>query len=78
MSFEKKKKKKSSLGIQPTSPEDWECEEDLRAVARAKAVESDPDRMKKVKSLAKTKLDESMRRKEEAQRMIDLGNQAEK
>jgi len=55
---------------------DWEVEEDLRAVARADAVRSDPDRMKKVKALAKTKLDESKRKKEEAQKMIELGQEA--
>ena len=55
---------------------DWEVEEDLRAVARADAVRSDPDRMKKVKTLAKTKLDESKRKKEEAQKMIELGQEA--
>ncbi len=55
--------------------EDWECEEDLRAVARAKAVHGDPERMKAVKALAKKKLDEYKGRKEEAQAMIDLGQE---
>ncbi len=59
----------------PTSPDSWEIEEDLRAVARAESVKSDPERMKKVRVLAKTKLDESMRKKEEAQKMIDLGQE---
>ena len=77
MGFEKRKRR-SSPKVEPYSPEKWEIEEDMRAYARGKAVESDPERMKKVKALAKSKLDESLRKKEEAQRMIDLGNQAEK
>ncbi len=54
---------------------DWECEEDLRAVARAKAVHGDPERMKAVKALAKKKPEEYKGRKEEAQAMIDLGQE---
>lgn len=57
--------------------EDWEkqyqIEEDLRSLARASAVKKDPDRMKEVKALAKKKIDESKRKKEEAETMIDLG-----
>lgn len=74
MGFEKKKKRRSTnLDVVPYSPERWEIEEDLRAVARAEAVRKDPERMKKVKALAKEKLDESKKRKEEAETMIDLG-----
>ena len=69
-------KKTRTMGPGPSY--DYECEEDLRAVARSRGVESDPERMKKVRSLAKEKLDESMRKKEEAQKMIDLGNEAKK
>lgn len=65
-------KKKSSGMAMPTSMTDWELEEDLRCVARAKAVRDDPERMKKVKVLAKKKLEEYKRRKEEAQTLIDL------
>lgn len=75
MAYEKGKRKgtgKSNNAV-PCCPEDWECEEDLRAVARASAVQKDPERMKKVAALAKTKLDESKRKKDEAERMIDLG-----
>lgn len=57
--------------------EDWEkqyqIEEDLRSLARAAAVKKDPERMKEVKVLAKKKLDESKRRKDEAETMINLG-----
>lgn len=54
------------------SPEKWEIEEDLRAVIRAKAVQADPERMKKVKALAKEKREEYQRRKEEAQEALSL------
>lgn len=57
--------------------EDWEkqyqIEEDLRSLARAAAVKKDPERMKEVKVLAKKKLDESKRRKDEAETMVNLG-----
>lgn len=56
---------------------DWEkkyqIEEDLRAVCRAYAVNKDPKRMDEVKKLAKKKLEESKMKKDEAERMIDLG-----
>ncbi len=52
--------------------ERWQIEEDLRSVARADAVNADPERMKKVRALAKEKLDESKRKKDEAQKLIDL------
>jgi hypothetical protein len=66
-------KKKRNLTTVDYSPERWEIEEDLRAIARAEAVKADPERMKKVKTLAKEKLEESKQKKEEAQKMIDLG-----
>ena len=50
-----------------------DVEEDLRAVARHHAVAKDPERMKKVKTLAKQQLDENKNRRDEAQKMIDLG-----
>ncbi len=59
--------------VEAWSPADWEIEEDLRALVRAKAVEKDPERMAKVKALAKKKLEESKKRVEEAQGMVDLG-----
>ena len=71
---EKRKKRKGTASCEPCCNYDWECEEDLRSLARAKAVESDPARMEKVKKLAASKLDEYERRREEAQAMVDLGN----
>ncbi len=63
MSFEKKRKKKKSTMPVIMPSMDWEIEEDLRAVARAQAVEGDPERMKKVRAMAKKKLDESKERR---------------
>jgi maleate cis-trans isomerase len=69
--YEKKKKRKTAdKCCMPSS--DWEIEEDLRAVTRAEAVKADPERMKKVKALAKEKLGEYQRKKEEAQEGINL------
>lgn len=78
MGYEKKRKRKKAVKDYPTvmSNERWEIEEDLRCVARAEAVEADPERMKKVRALAKEKLDESRRKKDEAQRMIELGTES--
>ena len=59
----------------PVNMDSWEIEEDLRAIARAESIKSDPERMKKVRALAKTKLNENMRKKEETQKMIDLGQE---
>jgi len=42
-------------------------------VARAAAVNKDPERMKKVQTLAREKLDESKRKKDEAEYMVSLG-----
>lgn len=76
MGYEKKKKKRKSVDVGvPWSPEQYELEEDLRAVTRAEAVQSDPERMKKVRALAKQKLDEYQRRKDEAQKGIELAAQ---
>jgi hypothetical protein len=75
MGFEKKKKKRSSNvnTAQPMDQDQWETEEDLRAVARAHAINKDHARMKKVKSLAKNKLEDSKKRRAEADHMIKLG-----
>ncbi|MEN6383523.1 MAG: hypothetical protein ABFC86_09790 [Rectinema sp.] len=77
MSIEKKKKRRPSAKNPCIcdSPEDWEVERDLEAIARADAVRADPARMEKVKALAKRKLDESKRKKDEAQKMIELGTE---
>jgi hypothetical protein len=66
-------KKSKKGGAEVCSMADWEVEEDLRALARAKAVKADPERMKKVKALAKSKLDDYKRREDEAKTMVDLG-----
>lgn len=68
-----KRRNRRSDALQPYSEEQWQIEEDLRAVARAEAVRKDPARMAKVKALAKEKLAESKRKEEEAKTMIDLG-----
>jgi hypothetical protein len=74
---ERKKKKKSTSNGPAIGNMDWdkkyEIERDLDALCRAEAVKSDPDRMAICKKLAKEKLDESKRKKEEAQAMIDMG-----
>ncbi len=74
MGYEKKRKRKASMIQGPSNDFDerWQIEEDLRSVARADAVNADPERMKKVRALAKEKLDESKRKKDEAQKLIDL------
>ncbi len=66
-------KKRSIAAAYPA--DDWEAEEDLRAVIRAKAVQADPERMKKVKALAKEKREEYQRRKEEAQEALSLSTE---
>lgn len=80
MGYEKKRKRKSTASMGPAYPDmgRYEIEEDLRCVARADAVKGDPERMKKVCALAKEKLDESRRKKDEAQKMIELGTEDHK
>lgn len=75
MALEKRKKRKGTAASEPCCPDmnSWECEEDLRAVARAAAVNKDPERLAKVQKLAARKLEESKNRLSEAQTMIDLG-----
>lgn len=70
-----KEKRKKILDTTPTrfDEDHWRAEEDLRSIARAFAVKKDPERMKAVKAVAKQKLDENKRQKEEAEKMIDLG-----
>jgi hypothetical protein len=77
MGYEKKKKRKSSNKVTDCCmpDEEWEVSRDLEAVCRADAVKVDPERMKKVRALAAKRLDESKRKKDEAQAMIDLGNE---
>ena len=63
------KRRKRKKGVKTLGPammvdnmKGWETEEDLRAVARAAAVQKDPKRMEAVKALAKQKLEDSKRR----------------
>lgn len=69
----KSKRRNRRSDVVGYSEDQWQIEEDLRAVARAEAVRKDPGRMAKVKALAKEKLAESKRKEEEAKTMIDLG-----
>lgn len=75
-----KRKKKKAANMSCCEPFDknerWEIERDLDALCRAKAVQADPERMKKCQKMAAEKLDESKRKKEEAQNLIDMGNMA--
>jgi hypothetical protein len=59
--------------VQVLDEEEWRIEGDLDAVVRARAVEKDPERMKKVRALAKKKLEENKRRRDEAQALVDMG-----
>jgi len=72
---EKRKKRKgtASTACLPYDMCDWECEEDLRALARAAAVNKDPERLAKVKKLAAKKLEENKNRLAEMQDLVDLG-----
>jgi hypothetical protein len=40
----------------PSSDYDWECEEDLRTLIRAKEIEKDAKRLEKARALAKKKM----------------------
>lgn len=53
--------------------DEWEVERDLDALVRAKAVEKDPERMKKVQALAKKRLEANKRRRDEVQALVDMG-----
>lgn len=53
--------------------QEWEIDRDLDAVVRARAVEKDPERMKKVKALAKKRLEDNKRRRDEMQALVDMG-----
>ena len=73
----KKRKKKSTYAVDaPYSNERWEIERDMESLARADAVKANPERMKKVQMMAKERLEDSKRKKEEAQALIDLGMEA--
>jgi predicted secreted Zn-dependent protease len=61
------------IGCEPCGMDDWETERDLEALTRANSVKKDPERMKKVKALAKKRLEENKQRRDQAQEMVDLG-----
>lgn len=44
------------VGISEKTEVDWQTEEDLRTLQRAKEIEKDPKRLKRVQDLAKQKL----------------------
>jgi hypothetical protein len=78
MGYEKRKKKKASpssscCGPSPVDTQRWEAEDDLRAFARVAAVKKDPERMARMKAMAKEKLDESKGKKAEAEVLIRMG-----
>lgn len=52
---------------------EYETERDLDALCRAEAVKKDPKRMEACKKKAKEKLEESKRRRDEHQSMVDMG-----
>jgi hypothetical protein len=75
-------KKKSAASVLKAAPADdkrwrerYEAEEDLRVLTRAAAVRKDPDRMARCKAMAKEKLEETQRRKDDA---ISEANMMEK
>ena len=73
--MKKKKRKGNAFNVQPAySDERWETERDMEAIARADAVKGCPERMEKVKKMAAERLEDSKRKKEEAQKMIELGS----
>lgn len=67
--------RKGNVSDVPMRMNEYEVEQDLDAIARAHAVSKDPERMKKVKTLAKTKIAENQRKKEEAEHAIKLGKE---
>ena len=73
---EKKRKRKSTAKAntlaEPCCMENWECEQDCRALARAEAIKADPERYAKAKEYAKKLLEENKSRKAEAQAMIEM------
>lgn len=52
---------------------EWQIEQDLDALCRAEAVRKDPERLKAAQNLAKKKLEENKARRDQYQKMVDLG-----
>ena len=53
--------------------EEYEVERDLEALCRAEAVRKDPARLKAAQDLAKKRLDENKAKRDQMQKMVDLG-----
>ncbi|MHB8708889.1 MAG: hypothetical protein ACYC9I_08440 [Desulfuromonadales bacterium] len=51
----------------------YEIEADLEALCRAEAVRKSPERLKAAQALAKKKLEENKNRRDQFQKMVDLG-----
>jgi hypothetical protein len=52
---------------------EYEVERDLDALTRAAAVKKDPKRMDAVRAMAKKKIEEYKKRRDEEQAKVDLG-----
>ena len=63
----------NSTRVDKAYKDEYEIEEDLRALARASAVKKDPERMKCVKAMAKKKLEEYKRQEDEKKALVALG-----
>lgn len=51
----------------------WEIEADLDALCRAEAVKKDPKRMEACRKMAKEKLEENKKRRDQYQGLVDMG-----
>jgi uncharacterized membrane protein YcaP (DUF421 family) len=72
MGYERKmKKRKHHQNVDEMG--NWEMESNLRAIAKAKALEQNPETMKKIRAYAKDKLDEHKHKRYEADAAIELG-----
>ena len=73
-----KKRKKKRAGRQQVdhtrAEDDFEIARDLDAVTRARSVNADADRLKKVKGLAKKQLAQQKQKKAEAEHAIKLAS----
>jgi len=52
---------------------EYEIERDLKALCRAEAVKKDPKRMDACRKMAKEKLEENKARRDQHQKMVDMG-----
>ena len=70
MGYERKMKKKNKMVDEMG---DWEMDSNLRAIAKSKALEQNPEMMKKIRAYAKDKLAEHKHKRYEADAAIELG-----